>query len=229
MELLTFGLIALLVIAAAAWLLRSPFHYPYCEHKFDVSGKRNVAIEDTVERFLLDRRNVESLRAHAKAIEVWKRESEASIERYWLKGLRRRQFEESIDDGHAFIFVTTRQQTRYKQVNYVKTSYKVTVDDARVAVSWGWIEARVAVLVAIGYECTRREYHSKNQRKLMTPSLRKQIMERDGYRCQMCGKFMPDQVGLHIDHIVPVAKGGKTVPSNLQVLCSRCNGSKGKK
>ena len=228
MELLAFGLIALLVIAAA-WLLRSPFHYPYCEHKFDVSGKRNVDIEDTIERFLLDRRNVESLRAHAKAIEVWKRESEASIERDWLKGLRRRQFEESIDDGHAFIFVTTRQQTRYKQVNYVKTSYKVTVDDARVAVSWAWIEARVAALVAIGYECTRREYHSKNQRKLMTPSLRKQIMERDGYRCQMCGKFMPDQVGLHIDHIVPVAKGGKTVPSNLQVLCSRCNGSKGKK
>ena len=44
--------------------------------------------------------------------------------------------------------------------------------------------------------------------------------------CQICGKYMPDGVGLHIDHIVPVSKGGKTVPSNLQVLCSKCNGSK---
>ena len=26
-----------------------------------------------------------------------------------------------------------------------------------------------------------------------------------------------------------IAKGGKTVPSNLQVLCSKCNGAKGAK
>ena len=45
----------------------------------------------------------------------------------------------------------------------------------------------------------------------------------------LCGKYMPDEVGLHIDHIIPVAKGGKTVPSNLQVLCSKCNGNKGTK
>ena len=51
-------------------------------------------------------------------------------------------------------------------------------------------------------------------------------MKRDNYTCQICGKFMPDGVGLQIDHIVPVAKGGKTIPSNLQVLCSKCNASK---
>ncbi len=34
---------------------------------------------------------------------------------------------------------------------------------------------------------------------------------------------MPDGNGIHIDHIVPVSKGGKTVPSNLQVLCAKCN------
>lgn len=61
----------------------------------------------------------------------------------------------------------------------------------------------------------------------MTPSLRKAIMERDHYTCQLCGKYMPDEVGLHIDHIVPIAKDGKSVPSNLRVLCSKCNGKKG--
>ena len=35
---------------------------------------------------------------------------------------------------------------------------------------------------------------------------------------------MSDEVGLQIDHIIPVSEGGKTVPSNLQVLCSKCNG-----
>ena len=49
------------------------------------------------------------------------------------------------------------------------------------------------------------------------------------YTCQMCGKYMPDEVGLHVDHIVSISKGGKTVPSNLQVLCSKCNGSKSNK
>lgn len=81
----------------------------------------------------------------------------------------------------------------------------------------------------IGYETTLRNFESKNQRKLMTTKLRKQIMERDNYTCKICGKYMPDEVGLQIDHIIPIAKGGKTISSNLQVLCSKCNGSKGKR
>ena len=32
-----------------------------------------------------------------------------------------------------------------------------------------------------------------------------------------------------IDHIVPVSKGGETVPWNLQVLCYKCNAEKGAK
>lgn len=60
----------------------------------------------------------------------------------------------------------------------------------------------------------------------MTKELRRQIMIRDDYTCQICGKYMPDEVGLQIDHIIPVSKGGKTIPSNLQTLCSKCNGKK---
>ncbi|HIV17188.1 MAG TPA: HNH endonuclease [Candidatus Alectryocaccobium stercorigallinarum] len=63
----------------------------------------------------------------------------------------------------------------------------------------------------------------------MTPELKKKIMIRDNYTCQKCGKYMPDEVGLHIDHIIPISKGGKSVPSNLQVLCSKCNGKKSNK
>ena len=53
--------------------------------------------------------------------------------------------------------------------------------------------------------------------------MREKIKQRDNYTCQLCGKQMLDNVGMHIDHIIPKSKGGKTVESNLQVLCSVCN------
>lgn len=107
------------------------------------------------------------------------------------------------------------------------TPYKEFVDDSSIRVSWQWVIERRNRLAAINDEATLNEYHARNQRKIMTKQLREQIARRDNYTCQICGKYMPDGVGLQIDHIVPVSKGGKSVPSNLQVLCSKCNGRKG--
>lgn len=95
--------------------------------------------------------------------------------------------------------------------------------------SFDYIRNRYKRLENIGFECTLLAYENKNQRSLMTPALRNKIKVRDNYTCQICGKHMPDEVGLHIDHIIPIAKGGKSVESNLQVLCSKCNGSKSDK
>lgn len=61
------------------------------------------------------------------------------------------------------------------------------------------------------------------QRKAMTQSLRYDIMKRDNFRCVLCGRGAEDGVKLHVDHIIPVSKGGKTVPSNLRTLCEDCN------
>ena len=36
-------------------------------------------------------------------------------------------------------------------------------------------------------------------------------------------------VKLHVDHIIPITRGGKTVMSNLQTLCERCNVGKSNK
>lgn len=61
------------------------------------------------------------------------------------------------------------------------------------------------------------------QRSLMTDSLRYDIMKRDNFRCVLCGRTANEGVKLHVDHIVPVAKGGLTVPDNLRTLCDQCN------
>lgn len=61
------------------------------------------------------------------------------------------------------------------------------------------------------------------QRSLMTDSLRYDVMKRDGFRCVLCGRTANDGVVLHVDHIFPVAKGGKTEMNNLRTLCEYCN------
>lgn len=69
------------------------------------------------------------------------------------------------------------------------------------------------------------------QRTLMTPELREAIIRRDNWTCQKCGNsvFKEPNLLLEVDHIIPVSKGGKTEPNNLQTLCWKCNREKSDK
>lgn len=226
-------IIILLVIAFIIGLilkaiLASPFDYPYFNHEFDVTGKRLPNIEDLIDSFL----NCDGfikIQNHNKEIQKWKMDCEEKINNSHLKKYRTKQYLKCLDDSNAFQFWLIRYQTRYRQTNYVKTPYKVkqVVDGNKF--DYDYFVKRDKTLQAIGYECTLNEYHSKKQRKLLTNELRQEIIFRDNFTCQICGKYMPDGVGLQIDHKVPVSKGGKTVRSNLQVLCSKCNGRKSNK
>lgn len=72
---------------------------------------------------------------------------------------------------------------------------------------------------------------AKGQRALMTNKLRNIIKERDDYTCQSCGVSVQEQslLLLEVDHIIPISKGGTSVPENLQTLCWKCNRSKSNK
>lgn len=64
------------------------------------------------------------------------------------------------------------------------------------------------------------------ERGKVTNKIRFSIYQRDGYRCRKCGvsqRYAP----LEVDHIIPIAKGGKSTYNNLQTLCHRCNIEKG--
>ena len=69
------------------------------------------------------------------------------------------------------------------------------------------------------------------QRALMTSRLREEIKHRDNFTCKICNLSVTQEKNLllEIDHIVPLSKGGITCHENLQVLCWRCNRSKGAK
>jgi 5-methylcytosine-specific restriction endonuclease McrA len=53
---------------------------------------------------------------------------------------------------------------------------------------------------------------------------RKNILRRDGHRCQYCGR---SDVSLTVDHVVPKARGGDETWENLVAACVRCNNAKG--
>ena len=59
--------------------------------------------------------------------------------------------------------------------------------------------------------------------------LRADILERNGYTCQMCGigagELMDDgrKARLHVGHIIDRDHGGSDAPTNLRALCSQCN------
>lgn len=59
--------------------------------------------------------------------------------------------------------------------------------------------------------------------------MRLRIFKRDNYACLICGKSPATQHGtiLHLDHIVPVSKGGDSDDKNLRTLCNKCNLGRG--
>ncbi len=67
------------------------------------------------------------------------------------------------------------------------------------------------------------------ERGEISDSLRYDILNRDNFTCVICGASSRQGARLHVDHIVPVSKGGKSVPSNLRTLCERCNIGKSNK
>lgn len=60
----------------------------------------------------------------------------------------------------------------------------------------------------------------------MSTKLRFEVFKRDGFKCQYCG-VTPDKQVLQVDHINPVAKGGKNDIDNLVTSCQPCNIGKG--
>lgn len=65
----------------------------------------------------------------------------------------------------------------------------------------------------------------KPRRPLIPRKLRFDVLERDRFTCQYCGRQAPF-VEIHVDHVFPLARGGKTTLDNLKTACVDCNQGK---
>ncbi len=228
------GIIIVIVIIRIN-LNMNPFVYPAIKLSIDISGRKNPTYSEYIDQWVIDNHNKDFSDMSENIINDWEEKCELIIKSSSLGvGKKREYFREMKkivkgEDYQIFHFEFIRNQTRYQQFNYKKYSYNVAQVVHIENLTLNRILEIKKELRRINYETTRDKYNAKNQRKLMTKNLRQRIMERDRYTCQKCGKVMLDGVGLQIDHIVAIKNGGKSVESNLQVLCDKCNQRKGAK
>ena len=62
----------------------------------------------------------------------------------------------------------------------------------------------------------------------LSKDIAEKLMVSQKGKCRICKKKL---VGakFHLDHIMPISKGGMNIDSNIQLLCAKCNMSKGAK
>lgn len=68
----------------------------------------------------------------------------------------------------------------------------------------------------------------KNGRTPFTKSIRHEVFKKDNYKCVECGVSKKERC-LHVDHIIPISRGGTDELDNLQTLCDGCNLAKSNK
>ena len=104
----------------------------------------------------------------------------------------------------------------------------------RVIGSYSSDTAGAWCVVAADSECdalaaieVRSQVEGLFPRGAVSKSTRYKILVRDGFKCRYCGSSPLDGARLHVDHIVPVSRGGSNDEGNLCAACSDCNHGKG--
>lgn len=147
----------------------------------------------------------------------------------------------------AYAAANPEKVTKWKADDYARRREDVRAYNAdHYAENAETERARRAVYRVAHLEESRRQdrvYYANNRDKFRVLNNRRRMRERDagshtaseireqyrrqGGRCHWCG----DKAGLdyHVDHVIPVSKGGSNGPDNLVIACPTCNLRKGSK
>jgi hypothetical protein len=90
------------------------------------------------------------------------------------------------------------------------------------------LDEATGTALAVPWPGPRARPKAKRGRKIDL-ALRYRVLKRDRFRCTACGASPAEDPAckLHVDHIAPFSRGGKTELANLRTLCARCNIGKG--
>ena len=148
---------------------------------------------------------------------------------------------------------TSRTQTRYIEGRLVATNQRLLFlsDEGGWEIAWkkvastakdeNGIHINLSVAKGNGYYyvpcsplveatintlalATKKQVNGESHRRPIPDNVKIFVWQRDGGRCVRCGS----QENLEFDHIIPISKGGSNTARNLQLLCEKCNRSKGR-
>ena len=135
--------------------------------------------------------------------------------------------EEELFQNLADLWQHFGRQPKYHEVKRPLSKFSVGTYAQRYGT---WYNALRAFIAAMNGDITdtkqaNNEKTTTNNPRNINYRTRFKVMQRDNFKCQICGASPATQAGvlLHIDHIVPVAKGGQATMDNLQTLCQKCN------
>lgn len=74
-----------------------------------------------------------------------------------------------------------------------------------------------------------RKHWPKYGKFLYDGAFRSALTKNGEYMCCQCGFTSAKKIFFQVDHVIPINKGGKSRPENLQLLCRTCNLVKGDK
>jgi 5-methylcytosine-specific restriction endonuclease McrA len=113
------------------------------------------------------------------------------------------------------------RKAHYGQLVLQTAAYRAAHQEEIAAELRAWKRANPERQVA--YERNRRARKSGNGGTHTTEDIQAQYDRQKG-KCFYCGKKVGKKY--HVDHVVPLAKGGSNGPENLVVSCPWCNQSK---
>ncbi|KOU62050.1 hypothetical protein ADK57_25795 [Streptomyces sp. MMG1533] len=95
------------------------------------------------------------------------------------------------------------------------------------AVAWGRANPELRRAIAAQYKAARRAWEKLNPDSVGVDSREwRKLVRHYRHRCAYCGG---NQGGLHMDHVVPLSRGGRHAIGNVLPACQGCNLAKGAK
>jgi len=112
-------------------------------------------------------------------------------------------------------------------LNSIFTTFEITEEAEKQGVKFSWRNLPLLYCFEEDYQeywfDKGRNGKPKRKRTNIPRGIRHEVFKRDNYTCVECGAKKEDGATLHVDHIIPISKGGTDELSNLQTLCSECN------
>lgn len=169
--------------------------------------------------------NKESVLAKNKA---WAEANPEKMREY----VRQHQRDWRLRDPSGYKAYMAKYRTPEVNRRYAREDYHRNREDRLTAIR-AWRARNADICAALGkawrelnkeqVRALSRSYKARKKNSIGTHSGEdiKSLLEAQKWKCAICKISVKN--GYHVDHVIPLAKGGRNDKSNLQILCQRCN------